>query len=98
MLIENLITTHYLPLLTFFNMGNFAHYYTIFLYTQVHEGTDDLGLGGDDGSRLTGNAGKRPACCVIVQTEPNLRNSAITAFSKSLALVLSSLTIINKSI
>lgn len=31
----------------------------------VHEGTDDLGLGGDDGSRAVGNAGARPACGTI---------------------------------
>ena len=28
----------------------------------VHAGTDDLGTGGDDGSRAVGNAGARPAC------------------------------------
>ena len=31
----------------------------------VHEGTDDLGLGGDDGSRAVGNAGARPGCGTI---------------------------------
>ena len=31
----------------------------------VHEGQDDLGLGGDDGSTATGNAGARLGCCVI---------------------------------
>jgi superoxide dismutase, Cu-Zn family len=35
----------------------------------VHEGTDDLGLGGDDGSRGVGNAGARPACGTIVIPE-----------------------------
>jgi len=33
----------------------------------VHAGTDDLGTGGDDGSRAVGNAGARPACGDIVQ-------------------------------
>ena len=28
----------------------------------VHAGQDDLGLGGDDGSRAVGNAGARPGC------------------------------------
>lgn len=31
----------------------------------VHEGTDDLGTGGDDGSRSVGNAGARPGCGTI---------------------------------
>lgn len=31
----------------------------------VHEGTDDLGLGGDAGSRAVGNAGARPGCGTI---------------------------------
>ena len=32
----------------------------------VHAGTDDLGTGGDDGSRGVGNAGARPGCGNIV--------------------------------
>ncbi|XP_077999730.1 uncharacterized protein LOC144452504 [Glandiceps talaboti] len=31
----------------------------------VHELRDDLGLGGNEGSRTTGNAGARMACCII---------------------------------
>eukprot|EP00544_Gedaniella_sp_CCMP2646_P003915 CAMPEP_0202480120 /NCGR_PEP_ID=MMETSP1361-20130828/234_1 /ASSEMBLY_ACC=CAM_ASM_000849 /TAXON_ID=210615 /ORGANISM="Staurosira complex sp., Strain CCMP2646" /LENGTH=196 /DNA_ID=CAMNT_0049107523 /DNA_START=27 /DNA_END=617 /DNA_ORIENTATION=+ len=31
----------------------------------VHAGEDDLGTGGDDGSRSVGNAGARPACGTI---------------------------------
>jgi Cu-Zn family superoxide dismutase len=31
----------------------------------VHAGEDDLGTGGDDGSRAVGNAGARPACGTI---------------------------------
>lgn len=31
----------------------------------VHAGVDDLGLGGDEGSLATGNAGGRLACCNI---------------------------------
>ncbi|XP_042340629.1 extracellular superoxide dismutase [Cu-Zn]-like [Plectropomus leopardus] len=31
----------------------------------VHEKTDDLGLGGDAGSLLHGNAGRRLGCCII---------------------------------
>ena len=32
----------------------------------VHAGEDDLGLGGDQGSISTGNAGSRLGCCLIV--------------------------------
>ncbi|XP_077997680.1 uncharacterized protein LOC144450815 [Glandiceps talaboti] len=31
----------------------------------IHEGRDDLGLEDNEGSRTTGNAGSRMACCVI---------------------------------
>ena len=31
----------------------------------VHEGIDDLGLGGNEGSKTTGNAGGRVGCGVI---------------------------------
>ena len=31
----------------------------------VHDGTDDLGKGGHEQSKITGNAGGRPACGVI---------------------------------
>ena len=31
----------------------------------IHQGTDDLGLGGDSGSLATGNAGSRAGCCLI---------------------------------
>ena len=35
----------------------------------VHADEDDLGLGGDDESLVTGNAGARLACCIIAVTE-----------------------------
>ena len=35
----------------------------------VHAGEDDLGLGGDSGSRASGNAGARVACCIIGLTD-----------------------------
>jgi len=33
----------------------------------IHEGEDDLGRGGDDGSLASGNAGARLGCCTIMQ-------------------------------
>jgi Cu-Zn family superoxide dismutase len=36
----------------------------------VHEDPDDLGRGGDEGSRTTGNAGGRAGCCLIVRVDP----------------------------
>ncbi|XP_071382344.1 extracellular superoxide dismutase [Cu-Zn]-like isoform X2 [Centroberyx affinis] len=40
----------------------------------VHEKKDDLGLGGDAGSLLHGNAGRRLGCCVIGISSPKLWN------------------------
>jgi len=34
----------------------------------IHTGQDDMGLGGDDGSVATGNAGSRAACCLVQKT------------------------------
>lgn len=36
----------------------------------IHEGKDDLGRGGNVGSLLHGNAGRRLACCVIGLSNP----------------------------
>lgn len=36
----------------------------------VHAGTDDLGKGGHEQSKTTGNAGGRPACGVIGIAQP----------------------------
>ncbi|XP_040001389.1 extracellular superoxide dismutase [Cu-Zn]-like [Xiphias gladius] len=40
----------------------------------IHEKRDDLGRGGDAGSLLHGNAGRRLACCVIGISSPSLWN------------------------
>ncbi|XP_026854652.2 extracellular superoxide dismutase [Cu-Zn] isoform X2 [Electrophorus electricus] len=40
----------------------------------IHEREDDLGLGGDAGSLLHGNAGNRVACCVIGMSSPKQWN------------------------
>ncbi|XP_071361773.1 extracellular superoxide dismutase [Cu-Zn]-like [Trachinotus anak] len=40
----------------------------------VHEKRDDLGRGGDAGSLLHGNAGRRLGCCIIGIASPNLWN------------------------
>jgi len=34
----------------------------------IHEGQDDLGTGGDEGSETTGNSGTKLGCCVIEVT------------------------------
>ena len=36
----------------------------------IHEGVDDLGLGGEEDSQTTGHAGPRAACCVITDVHP----------------------------
>ncbi|XP_071175767.1 uncharacterized protein [Mytilus edulis] len=36
----------------------------------IHEGPDDLGMGGDAGSLKGGNAGPKVACCVIALADP----------------------------
>lgn len=40
----------------------------------LHENIDDLGLGGDAGSLLHGNAGRRLACCIIGISSPSQWN------------------------
>lgn len=40
----------------------------------IHEKVDDLGRGGDSGSLLHGNAGRRVACCVVGIASPSLWN------------------------
>lgn len=40
----------------------------------VHEKMDDLGRGGDAGSLLHGNAGRRLGCCIIGLSSPGLWN------------------------
>ncbi|XP_074486068.1 extracellular superoxide dismutase [Cu-Zn]-like [Sebastes fasciatus] len=40
----------------------------------VHEKTDDLGQGGDAGSLLHGNSGRRLGCCIIGISSPDLWN------------------------
>uniref|UniRef100_A7UL77 Superoxide dismutase [Cu-Zn] n=1 Tax=Macrobrachium rosenbergii TaxID=79674 RepID=A7UL77_MACRS len=40
----------------------------------VHAKEDDLGLGGDEGSLTTGNAGARLACCTIFLAPHDLEN------------------------
>lgn len=50
----------------------------------VHETEDDLGLGGDDGSKATGNAGSRLSCCVIEDTT----SAAAAAYEVNLVLSL----------
>lgn len=50
----------------------------------VHEQIDDLGRGGDAGSLLHGNAGKRLGCCIIGISSPNLWNTHYKQYSRRL--------------
>lgn len=50
----------------------------------IHAGEDDLGLGGDDGSIASGNAGARIACCNIVMAdEITFRNLQYGDYTRS---------------
>ncbi|XP_061534378.1 extracellular superoxide dismutase [Cu-Zn]-like [Phycodurus eques] len=53
----------------------------------VHEKKDDFGLGGDAGSLLHGNAGRRLGCCVIGVTSPNLWNTYSRVINRCLRRV-----------
>lgn len=48
----------------------------------VHEKRDDLGQGGDAGSLLHGNAGRRLACCVIGISSADLWNTSHKEFTE----------------
>ncbi|XP_063624159.1 uncharacterized protein LOC134796122 [Cydia splendana] len=55
----------------------------------LHEGTDDLGLGGHEDSLTTGNAGGRVACGVIGIVSPGepWENSAVTTAPSLLLMI-----------
>ncbi|XP_034059438.1 extracellular superoxide dismutase [Cu-Zn]-like isoform X1 [Gymnodraco acuticeps] len=48
----------------------------------IHEGEDDLGRGGDAGSLLSGNAGRRLGCCIIGISPPSLWNMKYEVYNK----------------
>ncbi|XP_041837968.1 extracellular superoxide dismutase [Cu-Zn]-like [Melanotaenia boesemani] len=50
----------------------------------VHEMIDDLGRGGDAGSLLHGNAGRRLACCIIGISSPSLWNTQHKRYTRLL--------------
>ncbi|XP_014845024.1 PREDICTED: extracellular superoxide dismutase [Cu-Zn] [Poecilia mexicana] len=50
----------------------------------IHEKRDDLGLGGDIGSLLHGNAGRRLACCVIGMSSSGVWNTQHERFARQL--------------
>lgn len=52
----------------------------------VHEKEDDLGKGGNEGSRTTGNAGKRLSCCIIKTNSSNMSSPALFIILLSLML------------
>ncbi|XP_036372799.1 extracellular superoxide dismutase [Cu-Zn]-like [Megalops cyprinoides] len=49
----------------------------------VHEKEDDLGRGGDAGSLLHGNAGRRLACCVIGISSPSMWDKGLKKQQRS---------------
>lgn len=57
----------------------------------VHEKRDDLGQGGDAGSLLHGNAGRRLACCVIGISTPDLWNTHYKELTERIKSELSSI-------
>ncbi len=50
----------------------------------VHEKIDDLGRGGDAGSLLHGNAGRRLSCCIIGISPPDLWNLQYKRYNRRL--------------
>lgn len=50
----------------------------------IHERRDDFGLGGDAGSLLHGNAGRRLACCIVGITSANLWNTYSRSINRRL--------------
>lgn len=50
----------------------------------VHEKRDDLGRGGDAGSLLHGNAGRRLSCCIIAISTPNPWNMHYKLYNRRL--------------
>ena len=44
---------------------SYYHEVLVAVSPQIHQKEDDLGLGGNAGSRTTGNAGSRLGCCII---------------------------------
>ncbi|KAK5926406.1 hypothetical protein CgunFtcFv8_021981 [Champsocephalus gunnari] len=48
----------------------------------IHEREDDLGSGGDAGSLLSGNAGRRLGCCIIGISPPSLWNMKYEGYNK----------------
>ncbi|XP_017294504.1 extracellular superoxide dismutase [Cu-Zn] [Kryptolebias marmoratus] len=50
----------------------------------LHEKMDDLGQGGDAGSLLHGNAGRRLACCIIGISSPDLWNAQHKLYAQQL--------------
>ncbi|XP_049576348.1 uncharacterized protein [Syngnathus scovelli] len=55
----------------------FGHLSVLGRAVSIHQGRDDLGLGGNDGSLIHGNAGVVLSCCVIGITSPDLWSAHI---------------------